>query len=258
MARRRVRRVRRLRLRCRRVDPPHRAALGCDRGPCRGTTPPRRVGAGRRRSRAARRRAAGAGTGVGAADAGRLRCRPPARRPRRLPAGTDCARRGLRPRPRAGAARPRATDPRPGSPPGGSSPPGAARCRVRRRGECPRRPRTRAGRGSPTAWRAACAGSGQLRLLFGPVDSGRTRLVAELAAVAVADGGEVIARSRRCRLRRWARRRPMCDPGTVVDRVIDRSRAAPLLVVVDDAEWSVGGHDEDDRHAGRCDRARRA
>jgi DNA-binding SARP family transcriptional activator len=41
-------------------------------------------------------------------------------------------------------------------------------------------------------WRAARTGSGQLRLLLGPTDSGRTRLGAELAATASIEGGQVV------------------------------------------------------------------
>ena len=42
------------------------------------------------------------------------------------------------------------------------------------------------------SWRATRAGTGQWRLLLGSVESGRTRLAAELAAVAIADGGQVM------------------------------------------------------------------
>ena len=48
----------------------------------------------------------------------------------------------------------------------------------------------------------------------------------------------------------------VATPGGVVDRVMERSRAGPVLVVVDDAEWSDAMTVEDDRHVGRFDRAR--
>ncbi|HET7488345.1 MAG TPA: BTAD domain-containing putative transcriptional regulator [Acidimicrobiales bacterium] len=81
-------------------------------------------------------------------------------------------------------------------------------------------------------WRAASSGSGQVRLLLGPVDSGRTRLAGELAATAVAEGGQVLYVQ--------AADGFEGDPstGAVVDGLVDRTRAAPLLVVVDDAEWA--------------------
>ena len=54
-----------------------------------------------------------------------------------------------------------------------------------------RRPRTRARPGSARRGRVRVSGTGQVRAVLGPVGSGRTRLVAELAAAAIADGGAV-------------------------------------------------------------------
>ena len=42
-----------------------------------------------------------------------------------------------------------------------------------------------------TAWRMAREGAGQLRILSGPIDVGRTRLAADLAGRAIAVGGDV-------------------------------------------------------------------
>jgi DNA-binding SARP family transcriptional activator/WD40 repeat protein len=88
-------------------------------------------------------------------------------------------------------------------------------------------------------WRAARAGSGQLRLVLGPADSGRTRLAAELAATAAIDGGHVL----HVRGKDGFDRPPDVTvdaetPGGVADRITERSRAQPVLVVVDDAEWA--------------------
>ena len=78
-----------------------------------------------------------------------------------------------------------------------------------------------------------------MRLVLGPADSGRTRLAAELAAGAIIDGGEVV----HVRGEDGFERPPnltadAATPGGIVDRVTERSRARPVLVVVDDAEWS--------------------
>jgi WD40 repeat protein/DNA-binding SARP family transcriptional activator len=88
-------------------------------------------------------------------------------------------------------------------------------------------------------WRAARAGSGQLRLLLGPTDSGRTRLAAELAATATIDGGQVV----HVRGEEGFEQPPRmasdgAAAGGIVDRIMERSRTGPVLVVVDDAEWS--------------------
>jgi DNA-binding SARP family transcriptional activator/WD40 repeat protein len=88
-------------------------------------------------------------------------------------------------------------------------------------------------------WRIARRGSGQLLALLGPVDSGRTRLAAELAAVAIADGGQVIY----VRGADGFDRPLLLDPGdaptagAIVDVVSGRAQVRPLLLVVDDAEW---------------------
>jgi DNA-binding SARP family transcriptional activator/WD40 repeat protein len=92
------------------------------------------------------------------------------------------------------------------------------------------------------AWRASRAGSGQLRLLLGPVESGRTRLAAELAAIVVTEGGQVVhARGQDGFARSAGLDLPDGEsPGPIVDGVVDLSRSAPVLVVLDDAEWSSG------------------
>ena len=89
------------------------------------------------------------------------------------------------------------------------------------------------------AWAAAVSGSGSAVVLLGAVDSGRTRLAAELAAGVVDDGGRI----------EYVRGADgfgslLADgvaapalPGVVVDSVTDRCRRGPLLLVVDDAEW---------------------
>ena len=88
-------------------------------------------------------------------------------------------------------------------------------------------------------WRAARAGSGQLRLLLGPTDSGRTRLGAELAATASIEGGQVVhVRGEEGFEQPPSVTTDVATTGAVVDRVLERSRAGPVLVVVDDAEWS--------------------
>jgi DNA-binding SARP family transcriptional activator/WD40 repeat protein len=89
-------------------------------------------------------------------------------------------------------------------------------------------------------WRLARNGSGQLRTLFGPVDSGRTRLAAELAAVVVAEGGQVgyVHAAEGFDRLLGPERAATAPPGVIVDAMTARSRVAPLVVVVDDAEWA--------------------
>ena len=137
-----------------------------------------------------RRRGTRPRAGVGAAHAGAVRRRPPAPRPRRLPAGAASACRVVRTRARPRTPRPGAQDPRSGS--------GAGR---RRRALAPCRPPcarlARSSAGSPSSpgstetWDDARRGSGQLGVVLGPVDCGRTRLVGELASAVIADGGWV-------------------------------------------------------------------
>ncbi len=87
-------------------------------------------------------------------------------------------------------------------------------------------------------WRIALRGAGRMSVLFGAVDSGRTRLAGELAAEVVGTGG-------------WVDYVRGADgfgslvltdgepklPGAIVDAVTERCRRGPLLLVVDDAEW---------------------
>ena len=147
------------------------------------------VGGGDPRAGAPRRRGTRARTGVGAADAGAVRRRPPAPRPRRLPAGAAGAGGLVRPRTRPRTARPRTADPRPGS----------RAVVVGDRAALPaalRTTRPMVGRRAELAWlteawETARRGTGQVRVVLGPVDGGRTRLAAELAAQVIADGGWV-------------------------------------------------------------------
>jgi DNA-binding SARP family transcriptional activator/WD40 repeat protein len=88
------------------------------------------------------------------------------------------------------------------------------------------------------AWRTARAGSGQLRLLLGPTDSGRTRLAAELAATATIDGGQVMLVRGEDGFDQPPTATSDAAVGGIIDRVMERSRAGPVLLVVDDAEWS--------------------
>ena len=85
------------------------------------------------------------------------------------------------------------------------------------------------------AWRQARAGDGQLRILRGMVDSGRTRLAADLAGRVLADGGAV-EYSRGSELPGLFGERG--EPGAVVDLVGERCRRVPQLLVVDDVEWA--------------------
>ena len=73
------------------------------------------------------------------------------------------------------------------------------------------------------AWRTSRRGSGSIRLVTGTNGSGRTRLAAEVAALAVRDGGPVIYASGR-------------DGPTIVAAAIDAAVAAssPILLVLDD------------------------
>ncbi len=91
-------------------------------------------------------------------------------------------------------------------------------------------------------WESARLGTGQVRVLLGPADSGRTRLAAELAAQVIADGGWVEYVHGGADLSRLVSTpAPPADespapPGAVLDAVTDRCRRGPLLLVVDDVE----------------------
>lgn len=85
-----------------------------------------------------------------------------------------------------------------------------------------------------TAWRSARTGTGQTRIVAGPLDSGRTRLAADLAGVVIADGGSV----------QYVRATDLGGPSSgalpeLVEAVRDQAQSAPLLQVVDDVEWAV-------------------
>jgi DNA-binding SARP family transcriptional activator/WD40 repeat protein len=92
------------------------------------------------------------------------------------------------------------------------------------------------------AWDAARRGTGQVRVVLGPADGGRTRLAAELAARVIDDdgwveyvrgGGDLGDLTPRAT---DSAAEPV-PPGAVVDAVADRCRRGPLLLVVDDLEW---------------------
>jgi len=85
------------------------------------------------------------------------------------------------------------------------------------------------------AWRRACSGVGQVRVVRGPVASGRTRLVAEMAARAIAEGGSVEYVPGTTGLHVFA---GGTGPGSVIDAVSERSRIAPLMLVIDDVDWT--------------------
>lgn len=83
------------------------------------------------------------------------------------------------------------------------------------------------------AWAAARRGSGSVRVMLGPPGSGRTRLAAELARIAVAAGGDILYVQAATGFER-----PPGDPGGTADRVIERLQGVPAVIIVDDAEWS--------------------
>lgn len=85
------------------------------------------------------------------------------------------------------------------------------------------------------AWARSCAGVGQVRAIVGEPGSGRTRLVAELATVAVTEGGDVEYVDGSVGLHMLG---VAHEPGSVVDAVSDRCRTRPLLLIVDDVEWT--------------------
>ena len=89
------------------------------------------------------------------------------------------------------------------------------------------------------AWELARRGTGQVRVLLGPADGGRTRLAAELAAQAIAEDGWVEYVRGGTDLGSLTPGSPetSAPAGAVVDAVTDRCRRGPLLLVVDDLEW---------------------
>ncbi|MGI9052631.1 MAG: BTAD domain-containing putative transcriptional regulator [Ilumatobacteraceae bacterium] len=92
------------------------------------------------------------------------------------------------------------------------------------------------------AWRMAGEGSGQLRILSGPLDVGRTRLAADLAGRVLGAGGDVEyvrAADGLTRLDPRSRAQRPEASGSFVDAIAERCRRAPLLLVVDDVEWAA-------------------
>ncbi|MEO8265487.1 MAG: BTAD domain-containing putative transcriptional regulator [Ilumatobacteraceae bacterium] len=85
------------------------------------------------------------------------------------------------------------------------------------------------------SWARACRGTGQVRAVLGPSGSGRTRLVAELASEVISGGGSVEYVSGRAGLHLLA---DGPGPGSIIDAIGERCRVAPLLLVVDDVEWT--------------------
>jgi len=99
-------------------------------------------------------------------------------------------------------------------------------------------------RAMATAWQAAKSGIGQLRILSGPLESGRTRLAADLAGRAIADGGAVDY-ARGDELLAALGGSPWSSPsridaGPLVDELANRCRVKPMVLIVDDAEWATG------------------
>ena len=94
-----------------------------------------------------------------------------------------------------------------------------------------------------TAWRMAREGAGQLRILSGPIDVGRTRLAADLAGRAIAVGGDVEYVRAADGLDSLAAPTgtggPM-SPGVIVDAVAHRCRRGPMILIIDDMEWAPG------------------
>ena len=93
------------------------------------------------------------------------------------------------------------------------------------------------------AWRMAREGAGQLRILSGPIDVGRTRLAADLAGRAIAVGGDVEYVRAADGLDSLAALigtgGPM-SPGVIVDAVAHRCRRGPMILIIDDMEWAPG------------------
>jgi DNA-binding SARP family transcriptional activator/WD40 repeat protein len=86
-----------------------------------------------------------------------------------------------------------------------------------------------------SAWTRAAAGVGQVRVIRGANGSGRTRLIAEVATTAYEDGASVEYVSGATGLHALG---AAAAPGAVVDEIASRCREAPLLLVVDDVQWT--------------------
>ncbi len=95
-----------------------------------------------------------------------------------------------------------------------------------------------------TAWQAAKAGFGQVRILSGPLESGRTRIASDLAGRALAEGGavEYVRGTDILSVLGWTARTAPANPqfGREVDALAERCRSKPLLLIVDDVEWATG------------------
>jgi WD40 repeat protein len=91
-----------------------------------------------------------------------------------------------------------------------------------------------------TAWRVAKTGSGQLRILAGPLEAGRTRIAIDLAARALAEGGAVeYVRGADMLAALGGSGTPDQPFGRVVDQIAERCRSKPLVLIVDDVEWAT-------------------
>jgi WD40 repeat protein/DNA-binding SARP family transcriptional activator len=90
------------------------------------------------------------------------------------------------------------------------------------------------------AWKASRQGRGQLCVLLGPPDSGRTRLAAQLAAVAAGDHAAVLYTKAADGLAATTGTEPGVPPppAEVVEAIVERSRRQPVVLVVDDVEWA--------------------
>lgn len=88
------------------------------------------------------------------------------------------------------------------------------------------------------AWGAAERGSGQLRVLTGPPDSGRTRMFAALAAAAAGADAHVVYHRGANDLSEALLGASGAPPAAIAAFVAERSRRAPVLLLVDDVEWA--------------------
>ena len=156
----------------------------------------------------------------------------------RLPAGAPGAGRVVRPRSRPGAAGPRAA--RAGAGSGADDPP------ARRRADRPAhghgrvdRPGRRSGPGSPLPGRRRVEGRVNSASCSVPPESGRTRLVAQVAAAAAGDRAVVFyARGADDLAEVLGGDRARSAAPSVLDAVVECSRRRPVLIVVDDVEWA--------------------
>ena len=92
-----------------------------------------------------------------------------------------------------------------------------------------------------SAWRMAQKGTGQLRIVSGPIDAGRTRLAADLAGRTLDGGGDVAyvrATDGLDSLVAASESGPSTLPGAIVDAVGERCRRCPMVLIVDDVEWA--------------------